>query len=106
MVAGPWDARYLRKSSAKGCAGSWRPVTHWSTSTKSWATSLAVVVREDDSPIQGLYAQGNTASNIFGEVYPGAGPTIGQGLVYGTIIADDGAQRSREAKNSSSSIAS
>ncbi|WP_417366058.1 FAD-binding protein [Glutamicibacter arilaitensis] len=67
---------------------------------------MAVVVREDDSPIQGLYAQGNTASHIFGEVYPGTGATIGQGLVYGTIIANDAAQRSREAKNSSSSIAS
>jgi len=106
MVAGPWEARCLRKSSAKGCAGSWRPVTHWSTCTKSWATSLAVVGREDDSPIHGLYAQGNTASHIFGEVSPGTGATIGQGLVYGTIIANDAAQRSREAKNSSSSIAS
>ena len=46
--------------------------------------------------IEGLYAQGNTAANIFGNVYPGAGATIGQGLVFGTIIATHAAQKARE----------
>lgn len=45
--------------------------------------------------IEGLYAQGNSAANIFGEVYPGAGATIGQGLVYGTIIATHAAQKAQ-----------
>ncbi|UTM48876.1 FAD-binding protein [Glutamicibacter mysorens] len=46
--------------------------------------------------IEGLYAQGNTAANIFGNVYPGAGATIGQGLVFGTIIATHAAQKARD----------
>ncbi|WP_143231722.1 hypothetical protein [Agromyces cerinus] len=28
-----------------------------------------------------------SAANVFGESYPGAGATIGQGLVYGHIVA-------------------
>jgi len=49
------------------------------------------VVREDDTPIAGLYAQGNNAANYFGDVYPGAGATIAQGLVNGFIIANHAA---------------
>ncbi len=45
------------------------------------------VLREDGSAIDGLYAMGNTAGNAFGRVYPGAGGTIGQGLVFGYLIA-------------------
>lgn len=41
----------------------------------------------DGSVISGLYAIGNSAANVFGESYPGAGATIGQGLVYGHIAA-------------------
>ncbi|RZU66144.1 succinate dehydrogenase/fumarate reductase flavoprotein subunit [Microterricola gilva] len=41
----------------------------------------------DGSPIPGLYAIGNSAANVFGQSYPGAGATIGQGLVYGHIAA-------------------
>jgi succinate dehydrogenase/fumarate reductase flavoprotein subunit len=40
-----------------------------------------------NEPIDGLYAIGNTAGNVFGDRYPGAGATIGQGLVYGHIAA-------------------
>jgi len=47
----------------------------------------ARVLREDGSVIAGLYAIGNTAANAFGATYPGAGATIGQGLVYGYIAA-------------------
>lgn len=45
------------------------------------------VQREDGSVIKGLYAIGNTAANAFGASYPGAGATIGQGLVFGYIAA-------------------
>jgi len=45
------------------------------------------VLRSDRTPIEGLYAIGNTAANAFGTVYPGAGATIGQGVVYGLIAA-------------------
>lgn len=62
------------------------------------------VIREDGSVIDGLYAQGNAASNIFGQVYPGAGATIGQGLVYGSIIANDAADSSRVVATSSAKI--
>lgn len=44
-------------------------------------------LRRDDSVIEGLYAIGNSAGNAFGNTYPGAGATIGQGLVYGHIAA-------------------
>ena len=45
------------------------------------------VLREDGSAVEGLYAIGNTAANAFGASYPGAGATIGQGLVFGYIAA-------------------
>ncbi|WP_146362322.1 3-ketosteroid-delta-1-dehydrogenase [Arthrobacter yangruifuii] len=48
---------------------------------------------EDGSPVEGLYAIGNTAANVFGKSYPGAGATIGQGLVYGYVVAHDAAGR-------------
>jgi len=50
------------------------------------------VQRGDGSVIDGLYAIGNTAANAFGETYPGAGATIGQGVVFGTIVARHAAQ--------------
>lgn len=53
--------------------------------------ATGAVVREDDTPIVGLYAQGNNAANYFGNVYPGAGATIAQGLVNGYIIANHAA---------------
>ncbi len=51
------------------------------------ADAKARVLREDGSVIEGLYAIGNTAANAFGASYPGAGATIGQGLVFGYIAA-------------------
>ncbi|GAA4804401.1 3-ketosteroid-delta-1-dehydrogenase [Tomitella cavernea] len=48
-------------------------------------------LREDGTTIDGLYAIGNTAANAFGHSYPGAGATIGQGIVYGYIAARDAA---------------
>lgn len=55
-----------------------------------------VVLQEDQSKIEGLYAIGNTAANIFGAVYPGAGATIGQGLVFGYIAAKHAAQQKQK----------
>ncbi|MDF2581400.1 MAG: fumarate reductase/succinate dehydrogenase flavoprotein domain protein [Mycobacterium sp.] len=51
------------------------------------------VLREDGSTVDGLYAIGNTAANTFGKTYPGAGATIGQGLVFGFIAAQHAAGR-------------
>ncbi|MEV0354893.1 3-ketosteroid-delta-1-dehydrogenase [Nocardia sp. NPDC050697] len=51
------------------------------------ADADARVLREDGGVIEGLYAIGNTAANAFGATYPGAGATIGQGLVYGYVAA-------------------
>lgn len=47
----------------------------------------AQVLREDGTAIEGLYASGNTSANVFGRSYPGAGATIGQGLVFGYLAA-------------------
>ena len=35
--------------------------------------------------VEGLYAAGNTAANIFGPAYPGGGATIGPGVVFGYL---------------------
>ncbi len=37
----------------------------------------------DGQPIPGLFAAGNAAASPFGMAYPGAGGTLGQGLVFG-----------------------
>lgn len=52
------------------------------------ADGRARVLRRDGSVIEGLYAIGNTAGNAFGKVYPGAGATIGQGLVFAHVAAE------------------
>lgn len=51
------------------------------------ADENAQVLAENSEPIPGLYAIGNTAANAFGKSYPGAGATIGQGLVFSHIAA-------------------
>ncbi|MDO5627089.1 MAG: 3-ketosteroid-delta-1-dehydrogenase [Mobilicoccus sp.] len=56
------------------------------------ADEHARVLREDGSPIDGLYAIGNAAANAFGNRYPGAGATIGQGLVFGYLAAQHAAR--------------
>ncbi|NLT30979.1 MAG: 3-ketosteroid-delta-1-dehydrogenase [Propionibacterium sp.] len=55
------------------------------------ADDRARALRADGSVIDGLYAIGNNAANAFGSTYPGAGATIGQGVVYGYIAARDAA---------------
>ena len=43
----------------------------------------ARVVRADGTPIDGLYAAGNTAANVTGAIYPGPGAPLGTGMVWG-----------------------
>lgn len=45
------------------------------------------LLKNDGQPVQGLYGAGNVTANVFGRCYPGAGATIGAGLVYSYISA-------------------
>ncbi len=48
----------------------------------------ARVVRPDGTPIEGLYAIGNTSASVMGIAYPGAGATIGPAMTFGYIAAN------------------
>jgi len=50
------------------------------------------VLREDGSPIKGLYAAGNNSASVMGRTYPGAGSTIGPAMVFGMIAGQNAAQ--------------
>ncbi len=43
----------------------------------------ARVLRPDGSPIEGLYAAGNTSASVMGRTYPGPGSTLGPAVVFG-----------------------
>jgi len=43
----------------------------------------ARVLRDDDTPIEGLYAVGNCAASVMADTYPGAGGTIGPSMTFG-----------------------
>ncbi len=49
----------------------------------------ARVLREDGTPIPGLYAAGNTSAAVMGHSYAGAGATIGPAMTFGYIAALD-----------------
>lgn len=49
----------------------------------------ARVLREDGTPIHGLYAAGNTTASVAGSHYPGPGAPIGSAMVFGHIAATD-----------------
>lgn len=45
------------------------------------------VMKEDDTPIAGVYAIGNCSASVMGESYPGPGATLGPGMTFGYIAA-------------------
>jgi len=47
----------------------------------------ARVLREDASPIPGLYAAGNTTASVMGRTYPGPGCTLGAATVFAYLGA-------------------
>lgn len=47
----------------------------------------ARVLREDGSPIPGLYAAGNTTATVMGRTYPGPGSTLGSATTFSFIAA-------------------
>jgi 3-oxosteroid 1-dehydrogenase len=47
------------------------------------------VLREDDTPIPGLYASGNSAASVFGSVYPGPGAPLGSAMVFASLAVRD-----------------
>jgi len=49
----------------------------------------ARVLRQDGSPIGGLYAAGNASAAVMGHSYAGAGATIGPAMTFGYIAALD-----------------
>lgn len=53
----------------------------------------ARVVDGSGVPIAGLYAAGNNSGSPFGDVYPGAGATIGPAMTFGFVAANDIAER-------------
>lgn len=57
------------------------------------ADENARVLDTNGEPIPGLYAVGNAAGSPFGNVYPGAGATVGPSAVFGFIAANDIARR-------------
>ncbi|GAA4376171.1 FAD-dependent oxidoreductase [Nocardioides caricicola] len=47
------------------------------------------VLREDGSPIAGLYAASNSAASVFGAVYPGPGAPLGSAMVFASLAVRD-----------------
>ncbi|CAM5403169.1 3-ketosteroid-delta-1-dehydrogenase [Streptomyces avidinii] len=47
------------------------------------------VLREDSTPIAGLYAAGNCSAAVMGETYPGPGATIGPAMAFGWAAVND-----------------
>ena len=47
------------------------------------------VLREDGTPMAGLYAAGNTAASVFGSVYPGPGAPLGSAMVFAALAVED-----------------
>lgn len=45
----------------------------------------AQVVNQDEKPIAGLYAVGNSASSVMGRTYPGAGSVLGPAMTFGYL---------------------
>jgi 3-oxosteroid 1-dehydrogenase len=52
------------------------------------------VLDGEGKPIPGLYAAGNNSGTPFGDIYPGAGATIGPAMTFAYVAANDIAERS------------
>ena len=52
----------------------------------------ARVLREDGTPIAGLYATGVSAASVMGRTSPGSGVNVGPSLVWGYVAANDAVQ--------------
>lgn len=55
--------------------------------------AAARVLDQKGAPIGQLYAVGNQAGTPFGDIYPGAGATIGPALTFAFAAANDIAKR-------------
>lgn len=53
------------------------------------------VLREDGTPIQGLYASGNCSTPVMGHTYAGPGATIGPAITYGYLAVLDIVERKK-----------
>lgn len=62
------------------------------------ANARGQVVDGNDQPIPGLYAAGNNSGSPFGNLYPGAGATIGPAATFGFVAANDIAARAGKLK--------
>ena len=49
----------------------------------------AKVLREDGTPIEGLYATGISTASVMGRAYAGAGASVGPSFVWGYVAARD-----------------
>ena len=47
----------------------------------------AQVLRDDGTPIEGLYATGNSTASVMGRCYPGAGASIAASFVFAWLAA-------------------
>ena len=47
------------------------------------------VLREDGSPIPGLYASSNSTASVFGQQYPGPGAPLGSAMVFASLAVRD-----------------
>lgn len=109
------DPTYQRGASPYNCAQgdafhepnpSLRPLTHapyyavkvvpgsLGTFAGLMTDARARVLREDGTPLTGLYATGNDAASIFGGNYPSGGITLGPAMTFGYIAGRDLARAS------------
>ncbi|WP_418956466.1 FAD-dependent oxidoreductase [Streptomyces tritici] len=55
----------------------------------------ARVLREDGTPVEGLYAAGNCSAAVMGDTYPGPGATIGPAMAFAWAAVDAMAKERR-----------